>query len=152
MKNRKEVLERFYKKVSPSKTGCNEWIASFDKGTGYGKFRLNGENANAHRAHWLLVNGKILKGQFVLHKCDNRKCVKLDHLFLGTHQDNVRDCVSKNRHAKGSTLKRSNLKEKDIPIIRILGCFHPQKLLASIFGVSNITIHEILKRKTWKHI
>lgn len=41
--------------------------------------------------------GPVLEGMFVCHHCDNPRCVRLDHLFLGTPSDNVRDCVAKGR-------------------------------------------------------
>lgn len=48
------------------------------------------------------ANGPITSGMYVLHKCDNRRCINPSHLFLGTHLDNIKDMQSKDRHRGGS--------------------------------------------------
>lgn len=64
---------------------------------GYAYVKRNGKRVRAHRFAWTLANGPIPDGLFVLHKCDNPPCINLDHLFLGTQQDNVADRVAKGR-------------------------------------------------------
>jgi hypothetical protein len=96
------VAERFWANVQKG-DGCWEWQASCLR-SGYGQFRVNGRNRPTHQVAWELSNGPIPKDPArrrsvcVLHKCDNRRCVNPEHLFLGSHADNVRDCVSKGRH------------------------------------------------------
>jgi HNH endonuclease len=51
----------------------------------------------AHRISWMLFRGEIPVDAHVLHKCDVTLCVNPDHLFLGTHTDNMQDCVTKGR-------------------------------------------------------
>ena len=75
--------------------GCWEWTASRQK-FGYGTKWHNGSVQLAHRIAWEEANGPIQEGMCVLHRCDNPKCVRPDHLFLGTVADNNAD-----RHAKG---------------------------------------------------
>lgn len=97
MKNyRVHTLEdRFWSKVNKTPF-CWEWTASLSHG--YGQFMMPNRKLNrAHRVAWILVFGSIPLGLHVLHKCDNRKCVNPNHLFLGTNQDNIIDRVSKNR-------------------------------------------------------
>lgn len=61
---------------------------------------LNGKSMTAHRAAWIQAYGAIAKGLVVCHRCDNGLCVKLDHLFLGTMKENMRDCIEKGRFHK----------------------------------------------------
>jgi len=92
----KPLHERIWKKVrlTPS---CWEWTGG-NFSWGYGAITFDGRHTTAHRVFWTIANGPIPKGLFVLHKCDNPSCVRIDHLFLGTHTDNVRDCLRKGRY------------------------------------------------------
>ena len=82
---------------SNEETGCIEWTG-YLRGDGYGSLRIDGKQVQAHRAAYEATFGKIENGLFVCHRCDNRKCINSDHLFLGTNQDNVDDMVAKGRH------------------------------------------------------
>ena len=95
-----EVEQRFWDKVKKTDS-CWIWKASY-RGNGYGGFRWNGKMVSASRASWIIKNGEIPRGEgyhglCVLHRCDNRRCVRPDHLFLGTNKDNVLDCWRKGR-------------------------------------------------------
>ena len=76
--------------------GCWEWQAC-TRPDGYGHYRYKYKNWLAHRFSWTLTNGEILEELCVLHKCDNRKCVNPNHLFLGTYKDNAVDRENKGR-------------------------------------------------------
>ncbi|MGW2169160.1 HNH endonuclease signature motif containing protein [Streptomyces sp. NPDC001705] len=92
--------ELFWPKVQWTRDGCWEWGASRHR-NGYGQFHLPGKrHALAHRASWLLLFGPIPDGLHVLHRCDNRPCVRPDHLFLGTRVDNMQDMAAKGRRGR----------------------------------------------------
>lgn len=79
---------------------CWEWLGGKYL-CGYGQYndRSIGKMVEAHRYSFAMINCPIPAGLHVLHKCDNRACVRHDHLFLGTPLDNARDMVAKGRHA-----------------------------------------------------
>ena len=64
---------------------------------GYPRGRVEGRQTTAHRAAWIQAFGPLPSDVFVLHTCDNKECVNLDHLFLGSHADNMADKASKGR-------------------------------------------------------
>jgi len=80
-------------------TGCWEWERCIGR-SGYGNVSVNGITEGAHRLAYFLWNGPIPHGRLVLHKCDNKKCCNPNHLFIGTHKENIRDAVAKNRMSR----------------------------------------------------
>jgi hypothetical protein len=129
---------------------------------GYGMIHINDHRIGTHRLSWQLHFGKIPAGLFVCHKCDNRRCVRPDHLFIGTQADNLADAKLKGRMKKRNreTIARgirqglAKLSENDVRMIRAFytpGVIRIQDL-AKMFKVAPSTIWPILKRKTWKHI
>ncbi len=130
-------------------SGCLIWTGCTD-GFGYGKIKVNGKMQPAHRFSYEQVNDYIPDGFFVLHKCDNPSCVNVDHLFLGTHQDNMDDMVAKDRQVTGEDHGNAKLTETDVIAIRA-----DTRLLREIavdYGVSKTGIGEIKRRITWKQI
>ncbi|MCR4321204.1 MAG: HNH endonuclease [Candidatus Brocadiaceae bacterium] len=87
-------LSRFLSKVSVVDSGCHEWQSTLHR-DGYGKFWYTKKQVQAHRVSYLLQVGEIPAGLWVLHKCDNRKCVNPEHLYLGDAKQNVRDKVER---------------------------------------------------------
>lgn len=128
---------------------CVEWTGSYTA-YGYGK---TGTGKRAHRAAWEAVHGPIPTGLNVCHKCDNRACVNVDHLFLGTAADNVADKVAKGRQAKGSKMPQAKLTEYDVSIVKwCLGAGVQGKRLAELYGVTPAAIAYINCGKSWRHV
>jgi hypothetical protein len=69
------------------------------------------KHTKASRASWLLHRGPIGVGLFVCHTCDNKGCVNPDHLYLGTHEDNTRDAMNRERYQMGE--KRYNFAQSN---------------------------------------
>lgn len=147
---KRNLKERFWEKVERTE-GCWIW-KGYRYPKGHGEFSLNNKSVCAHRVSWVLTFGEIPEGLWVLHRCDNRPCVRPDHLFLGTKYDNVRDCVSKNRQAKGTSHGMAKLTPETV--IQIRSSF-PSKSIAQLakeFNVTKGNIQFVIDRKTWAHL
>ena len=135
--------------------GCFEWTAGcFRKG--YGKFGVDGKMVQTHRWVWEYANGPIPPGKQINHKCDNPKCVRLDHLKEGDHQSNMDDKVQKGRqwHPKGELCGMSKLTDADVIEIRRRYAEGgvTQEQLGRLYGVHRMSICDIVNRVKWKHI
>jgi len=92
------LATRFWEKIEKT-TACWRWLATKNN-KGYGMLyagKTNGSKDLAHRVSWVLHNGPIPEGTNVLHRCDNPECTNPEHLFIGTHGDNMRDKCAKGR-------------------------------------------------------
>ncbi len=149
---RSDDIDRFWSHVNFD-SECWIWTASKYR-NGYGQFAIRGESRTpAHRTAYKIVNGDIPDGLCVLHRCDNPACVRPSHLFLGTHSDNTRDAMKKNRLRCGEKSPRAVLNNKKVRFIRnafIKG--KTQNELAKQFSVSQTAISKITRSIRWKHL
>lgn len=174
------IFERFEHAVMPiTECGCWIWMRACSA-RGYGSLKIDGVVLRAHRFFWEQTNGPIPEGKHVLHQCDIPQCVNPDHLFLGSHADNMKDKERKGRgnHAtglrnarythpettcrgqrhwakrpgavKGVNNNRSILSENDVLAIRASTL--SGAALAQRFGITKTHANRIKARKAWSHL
>lgn len=149
-----DLMQRLMAKVDKSGDGgCWNWTAAVMK-KGYGVLNARRTYHRVHRLSYILHVGVIPEGMHVLHKCDNRRCVNPEHLFLGTQADNMTDKKLKGRAPKGSSNAAAKLKDNEVASIKTLlargSCSQP--FLARWFNVSQSAIHMIARGKNWSHL
>jgi hypothetical protein len=142
---------RFFEKVDKNgpvmpgmTTPCWVWTGALHSG-GYGVMKEPGEKRllRAHVFSWEQKNGAVPSELFVLHRCDNRPCVRWDHLFLGTNQDNMRDMVAKGRsHA---LRRKVDSDSRKLLRARYAAGGISQDALATEFGITPMTVRRILR-------
>ncbi len=147
------AIDRFEMQYIPvTESGCWLWTGSPEK-DGYGRMRVNGKRPKAHRYSYETFVGEIPKGMSVLHKCDVSCCVNPNHLFVGTHEDNMKDQKNKGRTLYGE--KGTNVKLKEADVYNILSAIkngEPQLKIANRFGISQASVSLIKTGKNWPHI
>lgn len=131
---------------------CWFWKAAVNK-CGYGLFGAARSGSQlAHRWAWELTRGPIPDGMSVCHTCDNRRCVNPQHLFIGTHAENMRDMAEKGRMPSRKGADSPSAKVTEAQVIEIRNNGEPAHHIARRLGLTLQGIQAIRKRKTWKHI
>lgn len=124
-------------RVDKLKTGCWKWLGSIGS-HGYAQVSWQNKVTMVHK----VLKGGAPKGKLYLHTCDNRWCVNPDHIYFGTHSDNIHDIY---KDGVGKKLIASQ-----VVAIRDSNLMH--KELAIKFKVSEDTIYKIKNRYTWKRL
>lgn len=145
-----EQLSRFFSKVMKLED-CWEWGATVNN-QGYGVTSWEGSNQLAHRVSYAHHVADIPQGKCVLHRCDNPRCVRPDHLFLGTMKDNYDDMESKGRGCRGSDHGMAKVTEDQVCEIRELYAKgFTQVFLAKKYGLTGPTLSVMIRGKKWRH-
>ena len=137
------------------KNGCFNCTSHKLFGTGYPMLWLRGKRIPISHIIYEECFGEIPKDMCVCHKCDNHLCINPEHLFLGTHQDNMRDMIIKGRQGfyashKGEEHGCSKLTDEDVLKIRYDKRYCRE--IALDYGVALCTIARIKKGVAWKHL
>jgi hypothetical protein len=143
------VMLTFYSRSDHDTAGpdeCWNWSGAITKTTGYGRAVIYGVFEDAHRVSWRLMHGDlpILPGFEVCHHCDNRACINPNHLFLGTHSENMRDARNKG-HITGQKLQLRDADE----IRAAVAAGESTRSVAAAYGVSRSTVRDIVSGRTW---
>jgi hypothetical protein len=150
--------QRFWLKIKKSR-GCWEWQGATSNG--YGTLLENGTGSRAwyvHRYSWTIHFGPIPEGMYVCHTCDNRICIRPQHLWLGTNAENLKDMHSKGRGHIPSVPPGENHHLAKLTNTQVLSIREAhasgetETSIASRFGVTQPNIGYIVRRHTWKHI
>jgi hypothetical protein len=173
---------RFWSKVRRDPDGCWEWSARVDRG-GYGIFSMTREKlVRAHRMSWILAGNDDPGTTCLLHRCRNHRCVRPDHLYIGSlHElkgerppaepatgpmtpfglrrpaprgDSHWTRRDRTRVPRGERSNLAKLREEDVLAIRRMHASgrHRTAELGEMFGVAERSIYHIIRRKTWTHV
>lgn len=173
---RVSLEDRLWKMVSKEpgqgpEGACWEWQGGTSS-NGYGKIKVYRQgrktSAGTHVAAYELTYGPVLKGLCVCHRCDNKRCCRPDHLFLGSVAQNNADSAAKGRQAKGEKNgavrhferrprgeENANSRLTEDKVREIRRCHDlgtTQGDLAVRMGVARTTISAVVRRKTWRQV
>lgn len=134
-------------------TDC--WIWQAGKfNDGYGHFKIKNREWRAHRFAYFLIYGEISKNAHICHKCDVKLCVNPNHLFSGSHSDNMNDRLIKNlvKMPKGEKHHNARLKKSDVLYIRSKEGTIEAIKLAKKYKISEKYVRKLWRKGTWRHL
>lgn len=130
---------------------CLEFTGAKDP-KGYGRVGYQKKTYLAHRLSYLAQLGELPQDKMVCHSCDNPSCIKPEHLFLGSNDDNMLDMLGKGRQQKqwGEGHSQVRLTRQQVLAIRMDERIH--RLIADEYGISLPTVANIKARRIWKNL
>jgi hypothetical protein len=142
---------RFWDRVKRG-VGCWEW-QGYRPSDHYGKIYVNGQTHRVHRYSYMLHYGAIPPGLAVGHRCDNKGCVRPDHLYLTTLGDNVRDAVRTGLIGKGVRSPLAAFTTADVHNIRALAAAGMSgSAIARQYGVWPRTVTMLLSGRRYADV
>ena len=154
-KAEENAASRFWAKVDRrGGNECWEW-KGYRALLGYGRVKFRaGETQMSHRIAYLLANGEHPESMFVCHRCDNPPCCNPNHLFLGTHLDNMKDMAAKGRSGSNGVIGENHAKARFTAetALEVYRSLEPNKVLAERFGVTAAAVYNIRHGRAWAHV
>lgn len=157
----RERLER--RVVKDPESGCWLWQGRFHSGRRWAKGaygvlsiptgKRGARPEAAHRVAYQIYVGPIPEGLWVLHRCDNTRCCNPEHLYAGSREDNVSDCVTRGRNyiPSGELNGNAKLNKNDASVIRRMAWLFrlPRKQIATEYGISSSHANRIIRGLQW---
>ena len=147
------LRDRLMVRSRPAPSGCREWTGG-KSSKGYGRLKYRGTILIASRAVWEIERGPIPPDIVVMHKCDNPSCIEIEHLSIGTKQDNNRDMVQKGRQSVGIQNGQSRLTPWRVRVLRRAyrsGEWSYERIAKKV-GLSFGTVWSAVTGRTWQHV
>lgn len=157
------VIDRFWKAVDiRNEHECWEW-KKMRNDAGYGLMRIGSAKdgsrkiERAHRISYVIHNGVINNGMYIMHSCDNPSCVNPFHLKEGTPRQNTQDSINKGRfkhfpHRKGKENSNGKLTENTVMRMRLCAGYIPYSFWVKLTCISKSGIVHAIKGSSWSHI
>lgn len=154
--SRPTIEERlFAKREIDPEAGCWNWTGDDRLPKGYGRIHFEGKKRLVHRVAAHLWLGLPLDGPRdvqVLHHCDNKRCFNPKDLYIGTHDDNFRDAVERDRINFGERQWKAKLTEAQVKEIVTFAQSHSGKETAERFGLSKQHVSRLVNKKNWRRL
>lgn len=146
------LAERLAARSERVESGCILWTGPPNDAMGYGRMSVAGKMTYVHRVAWELVNGPVPAGMVLRHSCDVTNCINVEHLVVGTQQENVSDMFTRGRvDRRGERNNWHRLTDGQVAEIRRRSALGTQGTrLARDFGVSESQISNIILNRQWK--
>lgn len=160
--------DRVHGHTSIDEHGCHLFTGHRNE-DGYGRIHKDGKLVFVHRAVWERDHGAIPAGMLVCHRCDIPACINIEHLFIGTQTDNMRDMMKKGRGESRRRWGNTNTKGKHFNVgskhgsaiftedqVRLIKQRLAENIavqvLADQYSCSYTAISHIKRGTRWKHV
>jgi hypothetical protein len=146
---------RIFNRIQKAASGCWLYTGGISS-SGYGIVSIKNRSVHVHRLAYSLKCGPIPEATCVLHRCDIRRCINPDHLFLGSLADNNRDCMDKGRTADRRGEKNTGAKFTPKRVARVRRAYgtgrFSQRTVGEMFGISQQQVSSIVRGQAWPHL